>query len=115
MRNWLTIVSLAFIVGCAGTPREGQRPPTPAEIHSLLPQSDTPYEIDEIRKVTDGNFVVLFGSSDMKPETFEDGRMIRPPVKVLWTNDHWELRSIIDHRNAGNRKRSANQTMEGTK
>ncbi len=107
-------MGLAFLVGCAGTPDGGQRPPTPAEIRSLLPTSDSPYEITEIRKAPDGSFVVLFDSVDMKPDTFEDGRMIRLPVKVVWTNAHWELRSFfnLDHRNPGNRKRSANNTSE---
>jgi hypothetical protein len=112
MKHWWTIVSLAFVVGCAGTPEEGQRPPTPTEIQSLLPKSDTPYEITEIRKAPDGSFLVLFGSADMKPATFENGRMIRPPGKVVWTNAHWELRSSFDHRNPGNRKTSANQASE---
>jgi len=114
MRQWWIIVSAAFVVGCAGTPGGGQRPPTPAEIQSLLPKSGTPYEIAGIREAPDGSFVVLFGSADMKPKTFEDGRMIRPPLKVVWTNGQWELRSILDHRNPGNRKTSANQALHGT-
>jgi hypothetical protein len=107
MKNWWIVLSIAFVAGCAGTSGEGQRPPTPAEIQSLLPRSDTPYEITEIRAASDGSFVVLFGSADMKPKTFEDGRMIRSPVKVVWTNARWELRSVLDHRNPGNRKASA--------
>lgn len=100
-------MGIAFVVGCAGTPGDGNRPPTPAEIQSLLPKSDTPYEIAEIREAPDGSFIVLFGSADMKPETFEDGRMIRPPMRVAWTNGHWELGTLYNRRDPGNRKKAA--------
>ena len=114
MKRLLAILTLALGAGCTVSPRTGQHPPTRAEVTEVLPSSYADSMIADIGQAPDGSFVVSFDSADMTPKTFEEGKMIRPPVKVLWTNDQWELLSIFDHRNPGNRKKTANNEIHRT-
>ena len=115
MMKWSVILAVAFAAGCTATQTASPRVPTKADIRALLAPSDAAFEIKGVRPVADRTFIVFFGDPELAPEKFDDAQMIRPPIKVVWTNEHWELRTIFDNRNPGNRKRSANQTMEGTK
>ena len=114
MKILLAIFILALGAGCTVTPSRERHYPTRAEIAAVLPPSYAECKIHEIRQAPDGSFVVSFGSADLTPRTFEEGKMIRPPVKVVWTNNQWELRSIFNHRNPGNRKKSANNEIHRT-
>ena len=110
IRSWFAIIALVFVAGGVGTPSNRNRVPTSADITALLPPMHEKCQIKEIRKGSDGSFMVFFGDPETPLNEFEDGRIIRPPVKVVWTNEHWETRSILDHRNAGHRQKPANKT-----
>ena len=112
MKRLLAILTLVLGAGCTASPRTEQHSPTHADVRAVLPSSYADCRIEEIRQAADGTFIVSFGSADMTPRTFEEGKMIRPPVKLVWTNDQWEVRSIFDHRNPGNRKRTANNQIQ---
>ena len=112
MMKSLAIVALVSAMGCTATQTASPRVPTETDIRALLSPGGAAVQIKDIRATSDGAFMVFFGAPDLAPEKFEDGRIIRPPIKVVWTNENWVLRSIFDNRNPGNRKRSANNTSE---
>jgi len=97
MKNTILIGLFLVAAGCLRSPTAGERVPTVQEIEAALPPTTMKREITEIRKAQNGNFTILFSSTNMEPQRFEDGRIIPPPVTAKWTNDHWEIQSMNLH------------------